>query len=94
MHRRCLAVLLALGAACGQAASEPAESPASVEPPGAEPSALPPSNKRAPCTLGEDQTCNGDASVSALWGRCTELGVCECQAGFELDPLGRCQPAK
>lgn len=48
-----------------------------------------PSGKRAPCTT--DQSCNEDESVSALWGKCTPLGVCECKPGFELGPRGRCQ---
>jgi len=53
----------------------------------------PPAGKRAPCA--NDQSCNDDESVSALWGKCTPLGVCECKAGFELNPRGRCQkPAK
>jgi len=52
-----------------------------------------PSGKRAPCA--NDQSCNDDESISALWGKCTPLGVCECKAGFELNPRGRCQkPAK
>ncbi|MEO6603848.1 MAG: hypothetical protein ABIQ16_28450 [Polyangiaceae bacterium] len=51
----------------------------------------PPRGKRAPCTT--DQSCNGDPSVSALWGRCVkESGVCECNVGFELHPGGSCQP--
>jgi hypothetical protein len=59
---------------------------------GSAPSA-PPAGKRAPCA--NDQSCNGDESVSALWGKCTALGVCECKPGFELNPRGRCQkPAK
>src|SRR5262245_49967546 len=50
-----------------------------------------PSGKRAPCTLGQDQTCNDDPAVSSLWGHCTELGVCECKPGFELSPrTARC----
>lgn len=54
-----------------------------------------PRGKRAPCTLGEDQSCNDDPSVSALWGRCTELGVCECNAGFERSPTSDlCRPAE
>ena len=48
-----------------------------------------PSGKRAPCHT--DQQCNQDESVSALWGKCTPLGVCECNPGFELNPMGRCQ---
>jgi hypothetical protein len=55
--------------------------------------AAPPLGKRAPCQ--SDQSCNEDESVSALWGKCTALGVCECKPGFELNPKGRCQkPAK
>lgn len=48
-----------------------------------------PSGKRPPCT--SDQSCNDVESVSALWGKCTPLGVCECKPGFELNPRGRCQ---
>jgi hypothetical protein len=48
-----------------------------------------PMGKRAPCQ--NDQSCNEDESVSALWGKCTSLGVCECKPGFELNPRGRCQ---
>jgi hypothetical protein len=51
-----------------------------------------PAGKRAPCTFGADQTCNANPSVSALWGHCTELGVCECKPGFVLNPGGACQP--
>jgi hypothetical protein len=55
------------------------------------PSAAPPSGKRSPCTT--DQSCNGNPSVSALWGHCVkESGVCECNTGFELHPGGYCQP--
>jgi len=50
------------------------------------------SGKRAPCVLGQDQTCNADPKVSVLWGKCLETGVCECHAGFELDPMGTCAP--
>jgi len=47
--------------------------------------------KRAPCT--NDQSCNGDPTVSALWGHCLkERGVCECNAGFQLHPGGFCRP--
>jgi hypothetical protein len=50
-------------------------------------------SKRAPCTLGVDQSCNEDPAVSALWGRCTELGVCECKPGFERSPTSDlCRP--
>jgi hypothetical protein len=53
----------------------------------------PATGKRAPCTLGADQTCNEDPKVSALWGKCTEQGVCVCNPGFELSPGGYCRPA-
>lgn len=53
-----------------------------------------PSGKRAPCTFGQDQTCNSDPKVSALWGKCLETGMCECQPGFELNPMGSCTPVK
>jgi hypothetical protein len=50
-----------------------------------------PQGKRAPCTT--DQSCNDDPSVSALWGRCTPLGVCECKEGFERSPTSDlCRP--
>jgi hypothetical protein len=48
-----------------------------------------PVEERAPCT--SDHTCNDDASISALWGKCNSLGVCECKPGFERNPRGRCQ---
>jgi len=55
------------------------------------PDPAPARGKRAPCTT--DQSCNRDASVSALWGHCVkDRGVCECNAGFELHPGGYCQP--
>ena len=51
------------------------------------------SQKRPPCS--SDQSCNDDETVSALWGTCTALGVCECKPGFELNARGRCQrPAR
>ena len=54
-----------------------------------------PAGKRAPCTLGADQSCNEDPKVSALWGRCTELGVCECKPGFERSPTSDlCRPVE
>jgi hypothetical protein len=59
--------------------------PESASPPGA------PQGKRAPCTT--DQSCNDDTSVSALWGRCSPLGVCECKEGFERSPTSDlCRP--
>lgn len=75
----------------GAPAENPAEAPAS-EAPGEAPAGDPaPSGKRAPCQT--DQACNDDERVSALWGRCTELGVCECNEGFERSPItDRCRP--
>ncbi len=49
--------------------------------------------KRAPCVFGQDQTCNSDPTVSALWGKCTATGTCECNTGFVLAPTGYCEPA-
>lgn len=88
-----LAVSVCFGTlSCASARSAPVSNEA--EPPASVPEApAAPAGKRAPCTLGADQTCNDDGRVSALWGRCTELGVCECAPGFELNPRGRCQPA-
>jgi hypothetical protein len=62
-----------------------------VEPAPPPATSAPPADKRAPCA--SDQSCNEDPSVSALWGKCTALGTCECVAGFELNPRGRCQKA-
>jgi hypothetical protein len=53
------------------------------------PAPAPAAGKRAPCA--NDQSCNEDEAVSALLGKCTPLGVCECKPGFELNPRGRCQ---
>ncbi|HWA75479.1 MAG TPA: hypothetical protein VG937_24255 [Polyangiaceae bacterium] len=90
--------------ACAGEAPPPAAPPSTPSPSASvEPEAPPPTStgvtakpagKRAPCQLGADQQCNEDPSVSALWGRCTELGVCECKPGFELNPKGRCQKAQ
>jgi len=74
----------------------PSQTVAETPPPAASDSAAPavpppPRGKRAPCT--NDQSCNRDPSVSALWGHCVkETGVCECNTGFELEPGGHCQP--
>ncbi|HYQ15634.1 MAG TPA: hypothetical protein VEQ58_07750 [Polyangiaceae bacterium] len=67
----------------------PATALSAPPPPAAPPSAAPPAGKRPPCI--NDQSCNDDESVSALWGKCTPLGTCECAPGFELNPRGRCQ---
>ncbi len=98
------AVLLAAAAACSGSEPLPAvATPAPAEPtaPGAAPEAEPgaasgaPRGKRAPCTLGADQSCNEDPKVSALWGHCTELGVCECKPGFERSPTSDlCRPVQ
>jgi hypothetical protein len=67
--------------ACSSASTPSSEAPAVAAPHG----------KRAPCS--SDQACNDDPSVSALWGRCTELGVCECNEGFERNPTtDLCRP--
>ncbi len=92
-----LAGSLLLGCAQRPSAESPAPpppaTPESAPAPSAE-SAPHPSGKRAPCTFGQDQTCNADPKVSALWGKCLETGVCECQPGFELNPMGSCAPVK
>jgi len=73
-------------------AQPPAEATPLVSADAAPPSPPPARGKRAPCTT--DQSCNGDPSVSALWGHCVkETGVCECKAGFELHPGGSCRPS-
>jgi hypothetical protein len=82
----CIAAAACSGAQNGQAPAESAsvpETPGEASTEGSE-HATPvaaPHGKRAPCST--DQSCNDDPSVSALWGRCTEMGVCECNEGFE-----------
>lgn len=69
--------------------------PSDGAPPADAPEAAPhPGAKRAPCVLGQDQTCNSDPKVSALWGKCLETGVCECNPGFELNAMGSCAPVQ
>jgi hypothetical protein len=79
--------------ACSGGATPPAEAPSdSVVSSESAPAVAAPHGKRAPC--GSDQACNDDPSVSALWGRCTDLGVCECNDGFERNPVSDlCRPA-
>lgn len=91
-----LACLLSLSClACDR--SSPAVSPetseAQPEPAAEGPTGAPegPQGKRAPCV--KDQDCNGDPSLSAIYGRCiADRGVCECNSGFVLHPGGFCQP--
>jgi hypothetical protein len=65
--------------------------PVSGDVPEAEAPAGAPRGKRAPCTT--DQSCNENTSVSALWGHCTPLGVCECKDGFERsETTDLCRP--
>ena len=45
------------------------------------------------CTLGQDQTCNEVASMSALAGQCRDDGTCLCNEGYIVVPAsGRCGP--
>jgi hypothetical protein len=104
-----VAAALSLGACSGaQNEQAPAESATAAEEPGTSdapvetpPAEAPPAEteppvaaqhgKRAPCS--SDQSCNENPAVSALWGRCTEMGVCECNAGFERSPTSDlCRP--
>jgi hypothetical protein len=100
---KCALIAGAIGlAACSgaQNAQPSAESATAPEQPGAgetpsdgetSPPVAAPHGKRAPCT--SDQSCNEDAAVSALWGRCTEMGICECNPGFERSPTSDlCRP--
>jgi hypothetical protein len=99
-HARAIGLVghaLLLGAAWAGCANQP--STESIPPSPANTAQAPESaphlaGKRAPCTLGQDQTCNADPKVSALWGTCLETGVCECHAGFELNPMGTCAPVQ
>jgi hypothetical protein len=43
------------------------------------------------CTIGQDQTCNEVATMSALAGACSATG-CVCLGGFERGPSGKCRP--
>jgi hypothetical protein len=87
------------GAQNGQAPSEdtpPAggasEEPGERESEPSQPVAAP-HGKRAPCS--SDQSCNENPAVSALWGRCTDMGICECNPGFERSPTSDlCRPAQ
>jgi hypothetical protein len=46
------------------------------------------------CRFGQDQTCNDDPVVSAVWGACNADGTCRCHAGFMVNPqTGKCRPA-
>jgi len=87
MVRSVFLVVVSMLVGCGgKAAPAPEPAGATAAP------ATPPTAKRAPCTFGADQTCNGDPRISSFWGRCTEHGTCECNPGFELSPTGYCQP--
>ena len=45
------------------------------------------------CTYGQDQTCNDDPLVNALWGVCSATGTCSCNTGYVIDmATGRCTP--
>lgn len=98
-----LAGALSLPACSGTRAVPSAEGPppgpetpgvGTSAPEGAEPAPpAAPHGKRAPCST--DQSCNDDPAVSALWGRCTAMGVCECREGFERSPTtDRCRPVE
>jgi hypothetical protein len=43
------------------------------------------------CTLGSDQTCNNDPTLSSLSGKCQSNGRCSCNAGYLPVANGRCQ---
>lgn len=89
--RATLSVALWILTGCAPPIAEPSKPANTSEPP---PSANASSGKRVPCTFGADQSCNEDPRVSSIWGRCTELGTCECNTGFELGPSGYCRPQK
>jgi hypothetical protein len=43
------------------------------------------------CTPGQDQTCNEDPTVSALYGHCNQDGTCSCNAPFVKNgATGKC----
>ena len=43
------------------------------------------------CTVGADQSCNNDLTVSMFHGRCLADGRCLCNSGFALLANGKCQ---
>jgi hypothetical protein len=100
------AISLAAGSACAGAQNEQAPAENATAPEGQGASETPgagdgepaqpvaaPHGKRAPCA--NDQSCNENPAVSALWGRCTEMGICECNPGFERSPTSDlCRPAQ
>lgn len=94
-----IGVAVSLLSACGGEATpqpvvaEPEATATDVDEPQAPTSPPAASGKRVPCVFGQDQTCNGDPSISALWGKCTESGTCECNTGFVLAASGYCEPA-
>jgi hypothetical protein len=80
------------GAASTEAAPEHAGASTDAASEGSVGAPSAPHGKRAPCS--SDQSCNEDPAVSALWGVCTEMGVCECSEGFERSPTSDlCRPA-
>jgi len=63
MHliRTCLLSALALSAAACAPEANIAKAPGS--------------SAQEICTTGQDQTCNGDATISAVWGTCLAGGT-------------------
>lgn len=52
---------------------------------------IPEDTAQPKCTVGNDRTCNGDASASALWGICQSNRTCSCKSGFVVDSTsGKC----
>jgi len=50
-----------------------------------------PSYPNANCTSGQDQTCNDDPAISALYGQCEADGYCVCNDGYCASPsTGKC----
>jgi hypothetical protein len=75
-------------AGCGRSSIDPGEGPPDVT--GADRG---PDAAVSFCTLGEDQTCNDDPTVSALWGTCVSPGACACREGFSINfATGHCRP--
>jgi hypothetical protein len=45
----------------------------------------------APCTFGQDQTCNDDPGISSIHGTCNANGTCTCTSPSKLVPsTGKC----
>ena len=94
MHLRTLRFLFAFALAATPGCVQTINHAGDAGPDASAPDAASPSDAGPPvCSFGQDQTCNDDSTVSALWGHCNADGTCTCNVGFEIDPFtGHCHP--